>query len=305
MKALVKDARTPALREIPIPQLNETYGVLIRVKLAGICRTDINVCKGLFESPDGLVLGHEFCGVIELLHFQNADVSESPIHGANGLPLSVGQWVTVDPTRFGPDEKWMCGVEVDGAFAEFIRVPAHTVFPLPESIRPECAALVEPVAASLAVLNAGLDPDTHGAIWGDNRIAQLTQRILAIHGFWDVSMISDQTIPDRENQFDFLIETQVDSVRLKEMIRLLKPKGTLVLKSRQREPVSLMVHELVKKDLTLKAVHYGSFETAIELLASGRLDVSDLIGKTYPLSAFKEAFQASQAQEAQKCFLQV
>jgi threonine dehydrogenase-like Zn-dependent dehydrogenase len=305
MKALVKDSRTPVLRDIPIPQLNEAYGVLIRVKLAGICRTDINVCKGLFESPDGIVLGHEFCGVIELLHVENHDGAERPLLGANGLPLSVGQWVTVDPTRFGPEEKWMCGVEVDGAFAEFIRVPAHAVFPLPESITPECAALVEPIAASLAVLNAGLDPASQGAIWGDNRIAQLTQRILAIHGFSHVSMISDQTLPVRDNQFDFLIETQIDSARLQAMVRLLKLKGTLVLKSRQREPVSLMVHELVKKDLTLKAVHYGSFETAIELLASGRLDVSDLIGKTYPLSAFEEAFQASQGQEAQKCFLQV
>ncbi|MBY0402978.1 MAG: L-threonine 3-dehydrogenase, partial [Cyanobacteria bacterium] len=196
----------------------------------------------------------------------------------------------------------MCGVDVDGAFAEFIKAPEHCVYPLPQNLSPRYCAFIEPIAASLAVLKANFTSDQIGCIYGKNRIATLTHKILQAKGYENVT-IHPEHDEILDNHYDYMIETIAKTPDITKMIDALKIGGLLVLKSRQINPVEITINSLVKKDLTLKAVHYGDFKEAIDLLASGKLDLSDLIGNIYALDDFKTAFTESQKNESKKCYL--
>lgn len=274
-----------------IPTIDDTHNVLIKVNLSGICRTDINVSKGIMPSADVLVLGHEFYGEVVETHPGVQSVAE-------------GQKVTVDPSRFGRDRNLMCGVDVDGAFAEFIKVPDHAVFKLPPSLSPEASAFIEPVAACLAVLNADLKQEQRGCIYGDNRIGKLTHKILVAKGFENV-ILQNEAETLEPKTFDYIIETLATTESIAKMLEALKVGGKLVLKSRQIHPVEIIINTLVRKEITMQAVHYGDFNQAIDMLASGQLDLSDLFGETYPLDQFEQAFSASQKGEAMKCYLKL
>jgi D-arabinose 1-dehydrogenase-like Zn-dependent alcohol dehydrogenase len=85
------------------------------------------------------------------------------------------------------------GVHQHGAFAEYIAVPAMAVYPLPDGVTFTQGAYTEPVAASLAVLKAGIEAHEKGLIYGDNRIAHLTKQILDVYGFADVTVCDATT----------------------------------------------------------------------------------------------------------------
>lgn len=291
MKAIIKHNKIVKLENINNPQIDEVNNILIKVKLAAICRTDLNVAEGIISSKEDLVLGHEFYGEIVQT-------------GKNVKYFSAGDIVSINPAIFGENKDLMCGVDVDGAFAEYIKVPEYLVYKLPADIKGEYGAFTEPVAASLAVLNADFNRELKVCIYGRNRIADLTRRILNAYGYKDVIIHSeaDELI---ENAYDVIIETVATSFDMAKIINGVKKGGMIVLKSRQYKPVEITVNTLVKKDIKMVAVNYGDFEEAVKLLSSGKLNLDDLIGKTYKLKNFEEAFSASKNSESKKIFLEI
>jgi L-iditol 2-dehydrogenase len=199
----------------------------------------------------------------------------------------------------------MLGVDGHGGFAEFLTVPAATVYRLPDTVPLKSGAYAEPVAASLAVLKAGLCPNERGLLYGNNRIALLTRDILSIYGFGDLTLWD----PDNERselggeKYDFAIETLATKESLHDLIRAVRPRGKIVLKSRPYHPVPLDVRTAVLKELTLQAVNYGSFDEAIALLDGGLHRFDELLGKVYRLEEFERAFAASECNETTKSFL--
>lgn len=302
MRALVREGRRLVLRQAPRPPVATPDDVLIRVALAGICRTDLYVAEGRLHCHDPVILGHEFAGVVRTV-------------GSAVRNLQLGDLVTVKPwVRCGRCRECaaggeclhpgMLGVDRDGAFADYVCVPADTVYPLP-AVSPRVGAYVEPVAASLAVLNAPIDRSARGLIHGGNRIAQLTAKIMALHGFTDVTLFDPDTVQYDldEGAYDFAVETVATTEALAELVRAVRPGGTIVLKSRPFASPAIDVRAAVLKELTFRAVNYGPFPEAIELLASGRLVVEDLLGPTYPLEQFEQAFADAAAGEGRKPFL--
>lgn len=291
MKAIIKHNNNVKLENINIPQIDEVNNILIKVKLAAICRTDLNVAEGIISSKEDLTLGHEFYGEI-------VQIGDSVKH------FSAGDIVSINPTIFGENKDLMCGVDVDGAFAEYIKVPEYLVYKLPSEIKGEYGAFTEPVAASLAVINAGFNINANVCIYGKNRIADLTFRILKAYGYERVS-IHSQKDELAGSSYDVIIETIAASPDMTKIVNGVKKGGMIVLKSRQYKPVEITVNTLVKKEIKMIAVNYGDFNEAIKLLASGKLDLDDLIGKTYKLEDFEEAFKASKDSESKKIFLEI
>ena len=274
MRALVRDGKVE-LAERKTPQLGEDE-VLVEVKRAGICRTDVYVADGTLAVREPRILGHEAAGIV---------ASEHP-------RLPRGARVAIDPIR-----PCMLGVERDGAFADFVVVPASTLHRVPDDLRWEAAAMAEPVAAALGVLRAPIHKRTRGAVHGAGRIADLVVRVLEAAGFspmrWDGA--------EAPSDLDWVVETRTDA--LSDLMRALKPGGTLVLKSRPPVPAALDVALAVHREITLVARSWGSFDDAVTWLSTGRVRVDDLVGETYPLERYEAAFSAARRSERQKIFL--
>ena len=94
---------------------------------------------------------------------------------------------------------------------------------------------MEPVAASLAVLNSAIRPDEKGLIFGDNRISRLTERILLAKGFADVAVCGDdEDFP--ENAYDFIIETLATTETMRKIVRAVKPAAASCSKAASMRP---------------------------------------------------------------------
>jgi L-iditol 2-dehydrogenase len=274
MRALVRNGKVE-LAERVLPVLGEDE-VLVEVKRAGICRTDVYVADGTLTVREPRVLGHEAAGVV---------ASDHP-------RLPRGARVAIDPIR-----PCMLGVERDGAFADFVAVPASTVHRVPDELRWEVAAMAEPVAAALGVLRAPIHKRARGAVHGTGRIADLVVRVLEAADFAPIRWDGAKAPRD----LDWVVETRVDA--LSDLMKALRPGGTLVLKSRPPKPAALDVALAVSREITLVARSWGSFDEAVAWLATGRVRVDDLVGETYPLERYEAAFAAAKTSERQKIFL--
>ena len=273
MKAIFKKNNRITLQEKHIPDLIDGNDLLIKVTLAALCRTDLYVAQNKIPVKDGITIGHEFTGIVEKM-------------GCNVDGIKPMQRVGVMPVFFNGDDFSMLGIEIDGAYADYIRVPASNVFPIPDELTIEEAAFLEPIAASLAVCNAAIYPADRGLIYGQNRTAELTRRILKLKGFNSIDVCMENQRPKQTNSYDFVIETSATTEAFEDIARLVKPKGMILLKSRPYSAIPMPISTIVRKEIQLKGVHYGGFKEGIALIASKQLDVSDLFGCTY---SFEEA----------------
>ena len=306
MRAIVKNAGSVSLGIIENPRVEHDDDVVVRVQSAGLCRTDVFVADGVIRTRDPLVIGHEFSGVVEAV-------------GAGVSRAKAGDRVAVFPViacgacrecRAGRADLCqrtsMLGLESDGAFAELVKIPERAVFPMPDALPFRHGAYAEPVAASLAVLKSGIRPEEKGLVYGNNRIAELTLRILEAYDFADVQVMqpSSEAAGELADEFDFVIETLATTETLSDILDMTKPGGRIVLKSRRYQPVSLSVARCVKKEVTFSAVNYGDFGESVRLLAERRIEVDDLFGENYPMEAFDRMLEAGRSGESLKLFLE-
>jgi L-iditol 2-dehydrogenase len=200
----------------------------------------------------------------------------------------------------------MLGLESDGAFAELVKIPERAVYAMPDALAFRHGAYAEPVAASLAVLKSGIKPEEKGLIYGENRIAELTLRILEAYQFRNVRVMqpSHEVARDLADEFDFVIETLATTETLANILGMTRPGGRIVLKSRRYQPVSVSVAACVKKEVMFSAVNYGDFGESVRLLAERRIQVDDLFGENYPMEAFERMLEAGRSGESLKLFLE-
>jgi len=273
MKAIVKDKNGLTLKDVPIPKIGD-FDVLIKVKIAGYCRTDGYIAQNKIKAKLPLILGHEFSGLVEKI-------------GKKVRGLKRGNRVAVMPIipdRQGYFSGAMIGLDIHGAFAEYVSVPAITAHKIPDSLTFKEAAYLEPVAASLAVLKAPIRKKETGVILGKNRIAKLTLKILSIHGFNSMKLISETDLARvSASSYDFAIETLVNTNNFSQLVRIVRPGGIIILKSRRYDHIGISVGDIVKKNMKIFGTYYGSFGESIKLLKNNKLYVKDIFGKVVGL----------------------
>jgi threonine dehydrogenase-like Zn-dependent dehydrogenase len=303
MRALVRRGNAVSLEHVPIPE-PESGEVRVRVAVAGLCRTDLLVAAGRIPAVDPVVLGHEFAGTVDALGPGVAS-PDTGVRVAVRPVLPCGRCAVCREDPINCSARRMLGADRDGAFAEFAVVPADCVYPIPERLSFLAAAYAEPIAAALAVFRAGILPHHHGAILGKNRFATLVERLLARSGFREMVVCdaphAEQTLA--EGTFDFVIETGLSTRTAAEMIRLAKPRGTVILKSRQPGVTGVDFSRAIVKNLTIRTVNYGSFHEALSILAGGEIDLEGLLGPVHALEDFAEVFELARERESAKVFL--
>lgn len=269
MKALVTtSADVPALieRAIPSPRANE---VLVRLTFAGICRTDLQAASGKLQTKPGTILGHEGAGLVD-----NVPVTL--------LPRTPCSKCALPPLECEEPER--LGVDRDGVFAEWVCVPKECVLTVPFDSRR--AAYVEPVAAALAVVPA-IPQGSSVLVEGDNRIAELTRRILRRS---KINLIE-------EGLADVAIETTTD---VNSLLPKVRRGGRIIVKSRPATFAQLDLAEVVEREITLVGARYASFRAAIDLLTT--LAIDDLLGPSFPLEQWEAAFARARAESVKPFF---
>lgn len=283
-----------------MPALSPQFNVLVKVHYAGICRTDVGIASGTIAHKDDIILGHEFCGTIEGFY---GDQPESD-------GWRKGETVSCNPMMFGEEgADTMCGKDCDGAFAEYMAVPASALIMLPDHLLAPLGAYLEPVAAALAPLKYMTDTyDKDVCVFGDNRIAELTFQTAHCMGHKEVRLVKD-VAELGVCRYDCIIETEPQYIN--EYVDALRPGGTLILKSRAFAPVGLVVNNVTMKEITIRGAKYGDFYLASHILTATSaglkhvLDAGSLLGRQYELSEYETAFREAQRVNSKKIFFKI
>ena len=284
MKALIKEqGKKLELRDIPKPFLEKDGEVIVKVLMAGICRTDIYVSRGWIQNvKDNLTVGHEFMGVVE--------ESQSD-------KFKKGDMVACNPIF---DNDKMFGVDYDGCFAEYIKVYDTKLYHA-EGVDLKFGAYAEPIAASLAPFESRLINKNHvGAVYGNNRIGQLTYEILKDANYNIVLL--DEKDQHPSEHYDYIIETFSQVEAFDDVIRMLKRKGVFIAKSRNPDKVPIDMYTLVKKGIIIEGLYYGNFSQAVEYAKEKTYLFEKLMGNVYDLSDWEAAY-AENEKGAKKIFL--
>ena len=297
MRALVFDNALrfdPAYPD-PVPPANEA---LIRVRLAGICNTDLELVRGYMAFQG--VLGHEFVGEV-------VDAQE---------PAWVGRRVVgdINAACYRPDcaacragrhthcpNRTTLGIDRrDGAFADLLRLPLANLYPVPEQVPDEVAVFTEPLAAACEILEQiRLRPTEDVVVLGDGKLGLLVAAVLRLAGTgctlvgrhagklaiaqaWGVTtQRGSESLPERAA--GVVVECTGSPEGFREARRLLRPRGTLVLKSTYHSNLSVDMSALVVDEITLVGSRCGPFAPALRLLERGLVDPRPMISTTYPL----------------------
>jgi len=309
MRALWLESRSLRLREaLPVPE-PPPGEARIRVLRAGICNTDLELVKGYY--PFAGVPGHEFVGQVEAAPGHDAWVGRRVVGEINAACRACETCRAGRPSHC-PGRTVLGIVGRDGAFAEFLTLPVANLHAVPDGLGDEHAVFVEPTAAALEIQEqVALGPDQRAAVVGAGKLGLLVAQTLALTGCRlqvvargrrgrdllearGIATAGAAELP--AGGFDVAVECTGNPEGLALARRLVRPRGTIVLKSTYHGETRLDVAAIVVDEITLVGSRCGPFRPAVELLAAGRIEVAALIDERYPLADAVEAFsRAAQA----------
>lgn len=314
MKALRFDGKDLNFMEnYPNPSLDET---LVRISLAGICGTDLEILQG-YMSYEG-VLGHEFVGIVK--ESKNKALIGKRVVGEINVGCENCDSCKEGMERHCPNRTVLGILKRDGAFAEYLTLPEKNLHIIPDSITDEQAVFVEPIAAAFEIKDQiSLNPEWKVAIVGDGRLSQLIVSVLKItcsnitcfgrheNKIERLQKLGTKTKigieQDQEYTFDLVVEATGSNSGFLDSMKLVKPKGTIILKSTIASKENLDLTLAVVNEITIVGSRCGSFRPAINALESGVILVDGLIDSEYPLEKFQEAFTHAKKSDVLKVVL--
>jgi L-iditol 2-dehydrogenase len=333
MKALLlSEYRKLNVVDMPTPQI-APGDVLIRVAACGICGSDVHGYDGSTgRRIPPLVMGHEAAGVIEQV-------------GADVRGFQVGERVTFDSTvycgdcdycRAGRvnlcDNRQVLGVSCGdyrrhGAFAEFVAVPQHILYRLPDSLPLEHAALIEAVSVAVHGVKRALPKkEDDVAVVGTGMIGLLIVQVLRHYGcrrLIAVDVDDDRlALAKKFGATDVFNAKQVDATKaileltagrgvagaweavgatptVQTAIHSVSKGGDVTLVGNVSPTVELPLQAVVTRELTLHGTcaSAGEYPECIELMASGAVDVRPLLSAAIPLEEAPTWFERLYAHE--------
>jgi threonine dehydrogenase-like Zn-dependent dehydrogenase len=314
MRALVLDdaVRLRTSQPVPAPADGE---VLVRVACAGICETDLQLIKGYMGFRG--VLGHEFVGVAESGAYAGRRVVGE---------INCACW-TCETCRRGfpthcPNRTVLGILQHDGAFADLIAVPEKNLHSVPDAIPDEVAVFTEPVAAAYQIpAQLPIAARDRILILGDGRLGNLCAQVLATESDHvtvvgkhpeklallasmgiATALVSD-ALPERAA--DLVVDCTGSETGLPAALRLVRPRGTIVLKTTVAGEQRMAWAPLVIDEVTLVGSRCGPFDRALAALEQGRIQVRPLISDRFSLSDGVQALARAQEKGVLKVLLDV
>jgi threonine dehydrogenase-like Zn-dependent dehydrogenase len=302
--------------------------LVVRVRCAGICGTDLALYSGAYDTEYPIIPGHEFMGVVQAMGEEVPD-------RWMGVPVTAEINLTCQALE-DPDPCPACRARMpkhcrrrraigirgaNGAFAERMLVPVGVAKELPKTLSPWAGTMVEPVAAAIRTFEkTPLTAGTTVLVLGAGRIGLLVTRIARSHGVrvlavsgsasrrelalrFGAEVAFDRSSPDLKEQVlertggvgaDVVVECTGTPEGPGQAVALVRPEGTIALKSTCGAPaVDFDTTDVVVNEITLVGSRCGPFDPAIERLVAGRVPVEDLVAGVFPLEDIEIALEAA------------
>jgi alcohol dehydrogenase len=303
MNALVFD-ETLALKRIPkpIPRAGEA---LVKVRVAGICKTDTEITKGYMGFRG--VLGHEFVGTVTYA----PDPTQVGLRVTGEINAGCGEcsWCREGMERHCPHRTVLGILGRDGAFAEYLSLPVGNLVPVPEGLPDHKAVFVEPVAAALEILEqVKIKPADRVLVIGDGKLGLLVCMALRLTGC-DLRLVGKhpekmaifermggiavlrENLASDDRPYDVVVEASGNRTGWDLAMSHLKPRGILVLKSTYHAGFDFNPAPLVINEIHVVGSRCGKFAPALRLMDLGLIDPIPLISETVPFDRIEEVFQ--------------
>ena len=303
MRAIVFDSKLEFRADYRDPVAAPAESI-VRVSRAGICGTDLEIARGYMKFRG--VPGHEFVGVV--VETTNPSLSGRRVVGEINVGCDRCALCAAGLARHCPERSVLGILGRDGAFAEFLALPDANLIPVPDSVPDEVAVFVEPVAAAYEILEQiHLARNRTIVVMGDGRLGALVALVLKGEKYLPIvaghhpeklrrlealglEVVEESRLSDR---FDIVIDCSGSGAGFSRAVELVKPRGTIILKSTAADGAEINLAPVVINEITVLGSRCGRFAPALNALASGKVDPRPLVDGTFALAGGLAAFAAA------------
>jgi len=304
----------------PAPQLSPGHA-LIKLRLAGICSTDLELVRGYY--PFTGIPGHEFVGQVVDVP-DNAVAAEQWVgkRVVGEINLTCGECEAClkgRPTHC--ERRSTLGIHAhQGVFAEYLTLPVKNLHAVPDSVPDEVAVFTEPLAAALEIQEqVAIRPTDRVLVVGAGMLGLLIAQTLVLTGCdlsvavrrdaqrkllesWNIHALAEVEIPT--GRMDIVVDATGSPGGFALARRALHPRGVLVLKSTYAGDMAVNLSSLVVDEITIVGSRCGPFAPALGLLARRQVDPLPLIQARFPLTEGLKAFEYAAQPGVLKVLLQ-
>jgi alcohol dehydrogenase len=317
MAAAVFNGKLMYVRDYPLPEPKPGWA-MIRVQMAGICKTDMEIMKGYLGFKG--VMGHEFVGLVDRCN--DPTFIGKRVVGEINAACGKCAWCAKGLGRHCPHRTTLGIVNHDGCMAEFCTLPLKNLFVVPEQISEERAVLTEPLSAACEILEQLTIRGTERiVVLGDGRLGILCAWVLATAAP-DVTIVghhpeklslarwrgiptalsTDQIAPGA----DIVVEATGTGQGIVQAMALCRSRGTIVLKSTVAIQGDVNLAPIVINEQTILGSRCGKFEDGLAMMQNfPDMPLEKMITGRCPLEKVEEAFVCAQQKDALKILLDI
>ncbi len=314
MKALIFDDQLYFVDDLikPAPSKDEA---LVRVSLAGICKTDLEIEKGYMGFKG--VPGHEFVGVVEKINGANQHLLNQRIVGEINCGCKTCNYCLKGLENHCSGRTTLGINGKNGCFAEYLTLPVSNLHQVPEQVTDEEAVFTEPLAAAFEIMDqVQIRPSDRICVLGDGKLGILAALVLSMS---QAELILVGKYPEKltiaekqkiktvlvsdfqlDREFDMVVEATGSLNGFELARKVVKPSGILVLKSTVAGKREYNLTSLVLDEITVIGSRCGPFTPALRALERKLVDVYPLITGIYPFSEIIEAYDKSKSKNVLK-----
>ncbi|MBF0196056.1 MAG: alcohol dehydrogenase catalytic domain-containing protein [Magnetococcales bacterium] len=289
---------------------------LIKTTLAGICATDLGLLQG-YASFSG-VPGHEFVGIV--VEADNKKIIGQRVVGEINCPCNSCAVCHRGDYNHCPNREALGIRHKNGVFAQYFTLPQANLHIVPSSISDKQAVFTEPLAAALEIIEQiHIAPKDPVLVLGDGRLGILIAQVLALTGCdlvvvgrhpskWGLLLNKSIKVclaEDLEEGYSakVVVDCSGSSQGFNQARKLVRARGSLVLKSTFNSDSLVDLSSLVVDEISVIGSRCGPFGAALRLLASGLVEVEDMICGEFPLEKGVEAMKKAKEKGVLKVLL--
>jgi alcohol dehydrogenase len=304
-----------SVRDVPPPSRPEGFS-LLRLLAGGICNTDLELQRGYYGFSG--TPGHEF--VAQVVESDTPSLVGKRVAGEINLACNHCEWCRRGLGRHCPNRTVLGIVRHPGAFSESFTLPDRNLHVLPDDLPLDRAVFLEPLAAAAEILDQiHIPPAAEIAVLGDGKLGLLIAMLLQacgyrVHQFGRhaaklaiaaragvVTEIATETTP--RAAYDWVVDATGSAQGLRSAAAMVRPRGTLILKSTVHGAVPIDTAPIIVNEITLVGSRCGRFEAALPWIANPAIRLEEMLAERYPLSEAEGAFAAAASHGTLKVLL--